>query len=183
MLWNFENNLLPTLNIFLSSRFPYHLTESRLFNRLRNIDWSNTQKNILWTDVLNCQHFMWKIHQGFSSRFSSHFQMAQRIFPSLSERFRYRNSFTFLLSFKYCEIYLHFMDQKTRPLSIKKRTLPSNHITIERLWWLALESLLELDGAASRKLVYGKRFCKYCSRFCFRIPRISSRFLIELSSI
>lgn len=81
MLWNFENNLLPTLNIFLSSRFPYHLTESRLFNRLRNIDWSNTQKNILWTDVLNCQHFMWKIHQGFSSRFSSHFPNGTENFP------------------------------------------------------------------------------------------------------
>lgn len=104
MLWNFENNLLPTLNIFLSSRFPYHLTESRLFNRLRNIDWSNKKifyERMFWTVSTLCGKYI----KDFPLAFRHIFQMAQRIFPSLSERFRYRNSFTFLLSFKYSNIH------------------------------------------------------------------------------
>lgn len=151
-------------------------------------------------DVLNCQHFVLrKIHQGFSSFIFS----SEEIFPSLALLGTFpphRNSFTFLLSFKYCEIYLHFMEPRTmamRPLSIThwkkyetERTLTrpslSNHITIGRLsmictWFSFLFfsrgnyiSKISICEKLTEELGTKKRFCKYCSRFCFRILRISS---------
>lgn len=151
---------------------------------------------------------MLKIHQGFSFFFFHLISRMAENFPLFSfEHFRYRNSFTFLLSFKYCEIYLHFMEPTTRPLSIKETKIgPSFRITSQLSdsddLHLNVHSLIHeesdiAEDIASRKLVYVceghrvkgggrgrlKRFCKYCSRFCFRILQISFRFLIELSSI
>lgn len=87
-------------------------------------------------------------------------------------------------------IYISWTRRRDRCQSNGERTLLSNHITIERLWWFELA--FSFSSSRHENYIFkisvrgragAKRFGKYCSRFCFRILQISSRFLIELSSI
>lgn len=160
-------------------------SSKKLFSPLKLIRQRQQQNQIFYKRMfLNCQHFTLENTSWiFPQILSFHLEAGRENFPLFSFE-----------HFRFCRNHLHFCCHSdivkfiyiSWTTVVNHKNGPSFRITSQLNGSDDLHSHFPSSAASfglkitSRKLVYvgtgedKKRFCKYCSRFCFRILRISS---------
>lgn len=142
-------NLIKPLEVFFQGITAFNRNSERFKFKPKNV-WSlkmffndsNRTKSFFIHErmFLNCQHFtLENTSRIFPKNFLSHLTT-----PSRSREFSpvWLRTFPLVPKFIYISVVIQILWNlftfHERPLSITKRTLLSNHITIERLWWFEL---------------------------------------------